>query len=133
MSSVPKTGPSLSVGVAAVSLVAVTVALTSVAPTVALSQMVNERAASAEPTTAARMMVRDAAGKVTVRATRLSAAIKFDGAIDDDIYRTTPPYTDFVQQEPNEGAPATERNRSDASRATCVATHRTSTTTIIWR
>ena len=112
MSSVHKTGPSLGGGVAAATLLAVTVAFASATPIVAVAQSVNERAGIAEVALATRMMVRDAAGKVTVRATRLPAAIKFDGAIDEDMYRTTPPYTDFVQQEPNEGAPATERTEA---------------------
>ena len=50
----------------------------------------------------------DPSGRLAVRAVRVSA-VAFDGALDDAVYRDTPPYTDFVQQEPNEGAPATEK------------------------
>ena len=65
------------------------------------------------PDTAIRhMMVRETSGKVTVRATRLTAPITFDGAVNEAMYRTTAPFTDFVQQEPNEGAPATERTEA---------------------
>ena len=58
------------------------------------------------------VMVRDAAGKVTVRGVRLAGPFVFDGALDDAIYRVVPPWTDFVQQEPNEGAPATEKTEA---------------------
>lgn len=78
----------------------------------AQAQGANERLGASDNTTATRMMVRDLAGKVTVRATRVAVPLEFDGALDEDIYRTTAPYTDFVQQEPNEGAPATERTEA---------------------
>ena len=48
-------------------------------------------------------------GHVTVRATRLTAAPHIDAVLDEGIYRTTMPITGFVQQEPSEGAPATEQ------------------------
>ena len=32
-----------------------------------------------------------------------------DGRVDDDVWAKVEPFTDFVQQEPNEGEPATER------------------------
>ena len=57
-------------------------------------------------------MERSAAGKVTVRAVRLSGPFVFDGALDDAIYHTVPPWTDFVQQEPAEGVPATEKTEA---------------------
>ena len=59
-----------------------------------------------------RMMVREPSGKVTVRATHLTAPVTFDGAVDEAMYRVTEPFTDFVQQEPNEGALATERTEA---------------------
>jgi len=37
------------------------------------------------------------------------AAPKIDGLVDDAVWRTTPVYDGFVQQEPNQGEPATER------------------------
>lgn len=58
------------------------------------------------------VMVRDAAGHVTVRATPLTTAIRIDGALNEVIYQTVAPYTDFVQQEPVEGALATEKTEA---------------------
>ena len=57
-------------------------------------------------------MIRESSGKVTVRAMKLQTPIKFDGVLDDAIYRTMAPYTDFIQQEPNEGKPATDRTEA---------------------
>ena len=52
---------------------------------------------------------RNAAGDMTMRAIRLDAPLQLDGRLDEEVYRTVPPITDFVQQEPNPGALATER------------------------
>src|SRR4051812_7003259 len=40
--------------------------------------------------------------------TRLAAPLTIDGSIDEPIYEATPPHSRFVQQEPHDGAPATE-------------------------
>ncbi len=61
------------------------------------------------PPAAPDVVARDAAGRLTIRAVRLTAPIAFDGRLDDEIYTTVPPLSDFIQQEPQEGAPATER------------------------
>ena len=52
---------------------------------------------------------RTADGGVTVRAVRLTEPLRIDGRLDEAIYKTVPPISDFVQQEPTEGAPATEK------------------------
>ena len=52
---------------------------------------------------------RDAEGRTTVRAVRLDAPLKVDGNLDEDIYRTIMPMSDFVQYEPHGNMPATER------------------------
>ena len=52
---------------------------------------------------------RNAAGQVTVRAVRLADGLELDGRLDEEIYRSVEPITDFVQFEPDAGAPATER------------------------
>ncbi len=51
---------------------------------------------------------RDAQGRATLRAVRLDRPLSIDGRIDEEIYQTTPPIDGFVQQVPDEGAPATE-------------------------
>ena len=58
------------------------------------------------------VVARDEAGGVTVRATRISEAIVIDGKLDDEVYARVGPMSGFIQQEPNEGAPATEKTES---------------------
>lgn len=44
------------------------------------------------------------------RATRVAdGAIRLDGRLDEDVWRTAVPLTEFVQKEPDEGAPPTDR------------------------
>ncbi|OFW10892.1 MAG: hypothetical protein A3H96_20910 [Acidobacteria bacterium RIFCSPLOWO2_02_FULL_67_36] len=57
------------------------------------------------PTTVSR----DAQGRVTVRAVRLTAPLRIDGQLDEALYRTVTPISDFIQLEPQPGAPATEK------------------------
>src|SRR5262245_43426383 len=52
---------------------------------------------------------RDAGGRVTLRAVRLSAPIRLDGQLDEVVYSNTPSFSDFFQMEPVEGAVATEK------------------------
>jgi hypothetical protein len=69
------------------------------------------RPASAQPAPAPippQVMTRDADGRVTVRATRVATPPRIDGILDDEIYRTLAPVTNFVQQDPDEGQLATE-------------------------
>jgi hypothetical protein len=48
----------------------------------------------------------------TVRAYRTDQPLRIDGRLDEAIYRTTPPIADFVQQEPDEFKPATEKTEA---------------------
>lgn len=48
------------------------------------------------------------AGRVVVRATRVATGPAIDGVLDDAVYQTITPVTDFIQQDPDEGALATE-------------------------
>ncbi len=57
-------------------------------------------------------MTRDAEGRVTVRAVRVSEPLRLDGRLDEAIYATTPSLDDFLQQDPDEGAVATERTET---------------------
>ncbi len=52
---------------------------------------------------------RDDAGQVTVRAVRLAGPLAFDGRLDEPIYRDIKSFGDFIQQDPIEGAAATDR------------------------
>jgi hypothetical protein len=61
--------------------------------------------APAGPVTVAR----DGEGRVTVRAIRLTSPLRLDGQLDELLYREYQPMSDFIQTEPEAGAPATER------------------------
>ena len=54
-------------------------------------------------------VARDGAGRVTVRAVRLTEPLRIDGRLDEAIYSSALPMSDFIQTEPQEGAPATEK------------------------
>jgi len=58
------------------------------------------------------VMTRDEEGRTTVRAIRLDEGIRLDGVLDEPVYETVPAITDFIQQVPDIGAPATERTEA---------------------
>jgi hypothetical protein len=74
------------------------------APASALAQDGNAGAATRLP-----VMTRDADGRVTVRAVRISTPLRIDAILDEAVYQTLEPITDFIQQDPDEGELATER------------------------
>ena len=45
---------------------------------------------------------------ITVRARRLGTSLRVDGRLDERVYSSVEPTSGFLQQEPNDGAPATE-------------------------
>ena len=55
------------------------------------------------------VIARDPQGRITVRATRVPSPLVFDGTLDEPFYRDVLSFGDFVQQEPHEGQPATEK------------------------
>ena len=55
-------------------------------------------------------------GRRTVAAAETRAPITLDGALDEEVWREAQPAADFVQAEPHEGQPATDRRKS-ASRS----------------
>ena len=55
------------------------------------------------------VITRDDEGRATVRAIRAPAPMRVDGRLDEAVYRTLPPISDFIQQDPVEGIPATEK------------------------
>ena len=61
------------------------------------------------PPIAPEVINRDADGRATLRAMRLDAPLQLDGQLDERVYFTVPPVTDFIQQEPDEGAPARDQ------------------------
>jgi hypothetical protein len=52
---------------------------------------------------------RSAEGGVTVRAVRLSTPLRLDGKLDESVYAEVPAIDGFIQQDPREGEPATEK------------------------
>jgi hypothetical protein len=58
---------------------------------------------------APEVITRDEQGRITVRATRLTGTFVLDGKLDDPVYSRVKSVSDFIQQEPDEGAPETER------------------------
>jgi hypothetical protein len=54
-------------------------------------------------------VARDGVGRTTVRAARLTAPLRIDGNLDEAIYDSVRSMTDFIQQDPVENAPATEK------------------------
>jgi hypothetical protein len=54
-------------------------------------------------------ITRDEHQRPTVRAIRLTAPLQVDGQLDEDVYRTVPPFGGFIQVVPDVGAPASER------------------------
>jgi hypothetical protein len=54
---------------------------------------------------------RDPEGRITLRATRVDTPPVIDGVLDEPVYAAVPAITEFFQQEPDEGQPATEPTR----------------------
>jgi hypothetical protein len=55
------------------------------------------------------VQARDSEGRVTVRAVRVSEAPRVDALLDEAVYHEQTPITGFIQQDPQEGQPATEQ------------------------
>jgi hypothetical protein len=55
------------------------------------------------------VITRDENGRATVRAVRVEAPPDIDGQLDEDVYRLVEGAGGFIQQEPREGDPATEK------------------------
>jgi hypothetical protein len=55
------------------------------------------------------VIARDAQGRITIRAMRVPSPFVFDGVLEEPFYRDVPSFGDFIQQEPHEGAPATDK------------------------
>jgi hypothetical protein len=69
------------------------------------------RAVAASPQSAVgpAMVDRTAEDNVTVRTLRLEKPLRIDGRLDEEVYASLEAISDFIQQEPHEGAPATEK------------------------
>src|SRR5688500_14367668 len=74
-----------------------------------LSSPLLARIVGPPPPVAPALAARDAEGRVTFRAMRVAQPLRIDGALDEAHYRDVAALTDFIQVEPQAGAPATER------------------------
>ncbi len=63
------------------------------------------------PPVAPASVSRDSAGRATLRAHRVAEPIRVDGVLDEAAYERFQPVSEFVQYEPANGAPATERTQ----------------------
>ena len=61
------------------------------------------------PPRAPAVVSRDGDGRATIRAVRVDAPLRIDGALDEALYTRVPSISGFVQVEPDLGAPATEQ------------------------
>ena len=59
--------------------------------------------------TAPAVIARDAEGRITLRTIRTPSPLVFDGRLDEPFYRDVASFGDFIQQEPNEGDPSSEK------------------------
>ena len=84
---------------------AIAVLALSVAPALCVS-------AQAQSTPTSTLVSRDPAGNITLRAVRVAEPIRLDGKLDEPPYTTVTPFTDFIQQEPREGEPTTEKTET---------------------
>ena len=64
------------------------------------------------PPAAPAVIARDEQGRATVRAVRVAEPIRLDGRLDEAVYRDVQPIAGFIQQVPDEGAPATEQTEA---------------------
>jgi hypothetical protein len=58
------------------------------------------------------VITRDAERHATVRAVHLQTPLRVDGRLDEDVYRTTPPITDFIQTLPKANDDPTEKTEA---------------------
>ena len=80
--------------------------VTAILASPAAAQSVSDPATGIAP--AGPAVTRDERGRATVRAVRIAAPLQLDGRLDEEVYRSAPPIDGFLQQVPEEGAPATE-------------------------
>jgi len=66
-------------------------------------------ATAAAPNSTEPVVLREADGRVVVRATRIAEPIVLDGELKEDLYARVPLIDGFLQQEPSEGEPASEQ------------------------
>ncbi|MBI3493201.1 MAG: carbohydrate binding family 9 domain-containing protein [Acidobacteria bacterium] len=74
-----------------------------------LPGIANAAAAQSPPVQPAVFTRDPSTGRATIQAVRLSAPLHIDGHLDETVYTTVPPISDFIQMEPRAGEAATEK------------------------
>jgi hypothetical protein len=80
--------------------------------TLALVLALAAAASAAQTPTGPSIVLREAADKVTVRTVRVTTPLRIDGRLDESVYTSVEPISDFIQQEPREGELATEKTEA---------------------
>ena len=86
-----------------------TALMTMSVPAVAQQRTNDELAGHPPPPVAPAVVSRDADNRATVRAVRIDAPLQIDGRLDEAVFRDVQAMSDFIQTDPDHGAPATER------------------------
>jgi hypothetical protein len=77
----------------------------------ARSLFAQARGPAVQPPVPPATVARDDRGQATIRAVRVERPIQLDGRLDEAIYQETAPIDGFIQQEPAEGAAASENTQ----------------------
>jgi hypothetical protein len=62
-----------------------------------------------QPPVPPEVISRDPTGRATIRAVRVTEALKIDGRLDERVYQDVPAVSGFIQHQPQENVPATEQ------------------------
>src|SRR5882724_8806362 len=65
-----------------------------------------------EPPAAPDSIRREADGRATIRAVRLTEPFRFDGVLDEKVYESVRPITGFIQNIPDHGQPASQNTEA---------------------
>ena len=76
------------------------------------AQSTGNAVGTAPPALPDAVVTREPDGRITVRAERATAPVRVDGRLDEAIYSAATAIAGFVQQEPDEAQPATERTEA---------------------
>jgi len=71
--------------------------------------LLSTSAAAQQPPIPPEVVTRDAQGHAVLRTTRLAAPLTFDGRLDEPVYQAVRGASAFIQQEPVEGSPASDK------------------------
>jgi hypothetical protein len=100
---------SLSLAAAAVRLVPAALVCAAIVASATTTRAQTPAAEGPPVPTLPQTLSRDDQGRATIRAVRVTTPVHVDGRLDEAIYQTVVPASDFIQMEPNGGQTATEK------------------------